>query len=89
MVRTTGTVKKAPKVIVEEVLVARGLTRVFAKDTERASQQREAKASVMSCEEQRRGKQRSVHVQVMVVNFGYEETELPKGTILGVAGDFR
>ena len=64
-------------------MVALRLTRVFAK--EQASQQQEATASVTSCDDQLRGKQRSVHVHVMVMNFSHEEIELPKQTILGAA----
>jgi len=41
--------------------------------------------SVRSRDDQLRSKQCSVHVHVKVVNFSHEETELPKGTILGVA----
>ena len=40
---------------------------------------------MVSRDDQLRGKQPSVHVHVMVVNFSHEEIELPKGTILGVA----
>ena len=65
----------------EGILVARGLSRVFAK--EQASQLREATAPVTSCDDQLRGRQGCVHV--MVVNFSHEEIVLPKGTVLGVA----
>jgi len=50
---------------------------------EQASQQREATASVTSCDNQLRDGQGCVHV--MVVNFSREEIELPKGTVLGIA----
>ena len=76
---------KPAQLPLEGVLVARRLTRVFAKETERARQQQEAMASVMSRDDQLRSKQCCVHVHVMVVNFSHEENELPKGTILGVA----
>ena len=66
------------------VLVARGPTRVFAKETERASQQRESTALVTSRDDQLRSKLCWVHVHVMVVNFSHDEMELSKGTILGV-----
>jgi len=63
--------------------VAHRHTRVFAKETERATQQQTT--SVTSRDDQLRSTQPSVHVHVMVVNFSHKEIELPKGTILGVA----
>ena len=72
---------EAAQLQLEGILVARGLSRVFAK--EQASQLREATAPVTSCDDQLRGRQGCV--QVMVVNFSHEEIVSPKGTVLGVA----
>ena len=73
--------RRARQLPLEGILVARGLSRVFAK--EQPSQLREATAPVKSCDNHLRGRQGCVHV--IVVNFSHEEIELPKGTILGVA----
>ena len=59
----------------EGILVARGLSRVFAK--EQPSQLREATAPVKSCDNHLRGRQGCVHV--IVVNFSHEEIVLQKG----------
>jgi len=41
--------------------------------------------TALSHDDQVSSTQSSVYVHVMVANFSYEETELPKATVLGVA----